>query len=235
MRPTRRYWAAVGVAVLLAATAALFDRPALLVGAAALGGWLIATAYAFLRTVRTVDDALEVAVEPSTTRTVVDDEIAVTLRAGALETGATVTARLRLPAGLLVADPTDRASVRLREDGPAATTVAVRAPVAGRFTLPRPTVTVTDARGLFVESFARGPTPTLNVESRRPRDVTVGSGADAPLSPGGEHARGQRGRGIEPAEIRRYVPGEAADRIDWNATARLAETYVREFETEACR
>ena len=51
MRPTRRYWAVVGLVVLLAGSASLFDRPALLVGVAALGGWLVASAYAFSRTV----------------------------------------------------------------------------------------------------------------------------------------------------------------------------------------
>jgi len=35
------------------------------------------------------------------------------------------------------------------------------------------------------------------------------------------------GRGLDFHELRRYVPGEPARRIDWNVTARLGEPYVK--------
>ncbi|WP_343124138.1 DUF58 domain-containing protein [Natrialba sp. SSL1] len=51
----------------------------------------------------------------------------------------------------------------------------------------------------------------------------------------GEHDGGRHGSGIEPAELREYIPGDTMDRIDWKATARLSSPHVREYEAETDR
>ncbi|MDJ1434304.1 DUF58 domain-containing protein [Halostagnicola sp. A-GB9-2] len=51
----------------------------------------------------------------------------------------------------------------------------------------------------------------------------------------GEHETGRTGSGLEPAELREYVPGDTAEKIDWKATARLATPHVRTYETETDR
>ena len=229
MRPTRTARAVGWLALSTAAAAAVFGRPELLVGTAALGAWLVGSAYAFLRTVTAVDDAVAPALEVSSSRVIVDDDVEVTLRGSAVETDATVTVRLRLPPTLVTNAPDERTTIRLLGDVPTETTVAVSAPVAGDVTVPQPQVTVAD--GLFEETFARGPSRSLTVVPRRPDDLNVGDADSSTLE--GSYSSERRTRGTEPAEVRRYVPGETADNIDWNATARLPDIYVREFEVES--
>jgi uncharacterized protein (DUF58 family) len=230
MRPTRTARAVGWLTLSTAAAAAVFGRPELLVGTAALGAWLVGSAYSFLRTVTAVDDAVAPAVEVASSEAIVDDDVEVTLRGSTVETDATVTVRLRLPPTLVTDAPDERTTIRPLGDVPTETTVAVSAPVAGDVTVPQPQVTVAD--GLFEETFARGPSRSLTVVPRRPDDLNVGGNADSSTLEG-SYSSERRTRGTEPAEVRRYVPGETADNIDWNATARLPDIYVREFEVES--
>ncbi|MEE9147914.1 MAG: DUF58 domain-containing protein [Candidatus Tectomicrobia bacterium] len=41
-----------------------------------------------------------------------------------------------------------------------------------------------------------------------------------------------KGRGMEFAEVREYVPGDDARTIDWNVTARLGQPYVKQYVEE---
>ena len=233
MQPTRRTWAVAWLAVAAAVAAWLFDRPALLAATAGLGAWLVAAAYGFLRTVAAVDDALSVAVSLAPDRAIVGEPVEVTLRGAPVSTDATATVRLRLPPSLSTEAPPADATVRLLGGGGAETTVPVTAPVAGEFTIPSPAVTVTGRGGFFEQTVTRGPTATLLAVPRRPDDLNVGGSDREAATLEGTYREERRSRGTEPAEIREYVPGETADRIDWNATARLADTYVREFEVES--
>lgn len=233
MQPTRRTWAVAWLALVTAAVAWLAAEPALLAATAGLGAWLVATAYGFLRTVTAVDDALalELTVVPS--RAIVGEDVDVTLRGAPIRTAADVIVRLRLPPSLSTEASRSDATIRLMGDATAETTVAVTAPVAGEFTVSAPVVTVTDPRGFFEQTVVRGPTASLSAVPRHPEDLNLGDADSEAATLEGEFTRERRSRGTEPAEIRRYVPGETADRIDWNATARLADTYVREFEVES--
>jgi len=233
MQPTRRTWAVAWLAVATAVAAWLFDRPALLAATAGLGAWLVATAYGFLRTVTAVEDALALELTASPTRAVVEEEVEVTLRGAPVRTDAIGTVRLRLPASLSTDASASDATIRLATAVTAETTVTVTAPVAGEFTIPRPAVTLTDSRGLFEQTITRGPTASLSAVPRHPDDLNLGGADREAATLEGEYSEERRSRGTEPAEIRQYVPGETADRIDWNATARLADTYVRQFEVES--
>ncbi len=48
----------------------------------------------------------------------------------------------------------------------------------------------------------------------------------------GEYHSAFKGRGIEFAEVREYVPGDDVRTIDWNVTARAGAPYVKLFEEE---
>ena len=48
----------------------------------------------------------------------------------------------------------------------------------------------------------------------------------------GEFRSAFRGRGLEFAEIRQYLPGDEVRQIDWKVTARLAQPYVRQYVEE---
>ncbi len=48
----------------------------------------------------------------------------------------------------------------------------------------------------------------------------------------GEYLSVFKGRGMEFAEVREYVPGDDIRTIDWNVTARTAKPYVRQYTEE---
>jgi uncharacterized protein (DUF58 family) len=110
-------------------------------------------------------------------------------------------------------------------------TFTVQWPVAGRVEFTAPTVTVQDARGLFQTAFAgHAPAPpTVTVRPQQPRAVHVGAGGDPTSAAFGEHAGEQQTSGIEPETVREYMPGDPLRQIDWKATARSDQLYVRTF------
>jgi uncharacterized protein (DUF58 family) len=48
----------------------------------------------------------------------------------------------------------------------------------------------------------------------------------------GEYSSAFRGRGVEFADVREYLPGDDVRTIDWNVTARLGSAYVKRFLEE---
>lgn len=48
----------------------------------------------------------------------------------------------------------------------------------------------------------------------------------------GDYTSTFRGRGVEFAEVREYLPGDDVRSIDWNVTARLGTPYVKRFHEE---
>ncbi len=48
----------------------------------------------------------------------------------------------------------------------------------------------------------------------------------------GDYASAFRGRGVEFAEVRAYLPGDDVRSIDWNVTARLGTPYVKRYHEE---
>ena len=48
----------------------------------------------------------------------------------------------------------------------------------------------------------------------------------------GEYHSVFKGRGMEFAEVRQYLPGDDVRTIDWNVTARTGEPYVKRFTEE---
>ncbi|RZH69184.1 DUF58 domain-containing protein [Natrinema altunense] len=233
MRPTRVLWSRLSLAGFLAAFAVVIDRPLPLAGAVLVGAWVLASQYSFLA-----------ALERTTRRLSITRGLpSATVRAGEstpIPIDATLAdptpLSLEIDAGLPTAARADRdaATLTLEPDATAATTtVSVTWPVVGRHRFDAARVTATDGR--FVETVATGERPTVSVESRGPRRLHVGEGGDRLASPYGAHALRRSGRGIEPAEIREHVPGDAAKRIDWKATARFATPHVREYETETTR
>jgi uncharacterized protein (DUF58 family) len=53
---------------------------------------------------------------------------------------------------------------------------------------------------------------------------------DRPLA--GEFASAQRGTGMEFEQVRPYHPGDDVRNIDWNVSARMQDTYVKEFRQQ---
>ncbi|MEM1334944.1 MAG: DUF58 domain-containing protein [Actinomycetota bacterium] len=71
-----------------------------------------------------------------------------------------------------------------------------------------------------------GPTPDVVAEMVRSLELTITRRLDGVLH--GNFEGLTPGHGSEPGESRVYQPGDDVRRIDWNVTARTAETHVRE-------
>lgn len=236
MRFTRRFRAAAGTSVVLGAFAAITGKPVLLAGGLLLGAWLVGATYAFVHSARAAAGALDLdaSVAPATIRA--DGETTVTV------TGARTSGTPRLPVSVecplpavgepIDGDPAFTMTPEAEQDG---TTVPLTVPVAGRFEVGPCQLTVTDSQGLFETTVTTATSANLTVRPRRPQHIHVGEGGRRVATAYGEHETGRGGAGLEPAELRQYIPGDPTSRIDWNATARLGEPYVREFEAQVDR
>lgn len=225
MQPTRRYWELVGVAVALALSAVLFDRPVLLGGAAVLFGWLLATQVAFVSALGELDASLTVEQSlPQTTA--IDEPLPYTLSVDGETYGLDVTVSARPSVGLEM-DGTGTAPL----GEPLVT--AVRSPLAGTHTLEAPAITITDSRGVFRERLTRGTAREITVQPREPKRVHVGEGGESIPIAFGEHPVDTGESGLIPAGLREYTAGESISRMDWKATARLGTPHIREFESES--
>ena len=229
---TRRSWALLTLVVGLAIASATFARPVLLAGGAMIGAWVLASQLGFVHDAKRATDGLTVDQRPERSGLRVGEAVPVTVEATLDEP---VSLSLDVEAGIPTgATAHERVTISLdpNELG-AERTEHVSWPVAGRHRFDDATVTVTDE--LFVETLTVGHAPKVTVEPRGPRRIHVGEGGDRFAVTSGGHRTGRLGPGLEPAELREYVPGDSASRIDWKATARLATPYVRRYEVEAHR
>lgn len=236
MQVTRRYWAVAGMGLLLAVLAIAFARPLLLVGAVSLGAWLLGRQYLFVRALSETTNAMTIEQFPAQDRVVAGNETPVTLAVSfARPAPLAIEIEVGLPVSATGTDADERTLDLAPGDEHADTVVTAQWAVAGSYELPQPTLTLGDADGLFIEQLSRGPTPSIVVEPQGPRNIHVGEGGEQLMAAYGRRQSSRRDAGLDPGELREYVPGDTADRIDWNATARLNEPYVREYEIETNR
>ncbi|QFU82259.1 DUF58 domain-containing protein [Natronorubrum aibiense] len=232
MYPTRQLWAAISLTGVLAVLAVVTASPLLLGGAGLVGAWVLIRQYQFTRALEHGVASLQIrqSVGQSGIRTT--DTVPVTLTA-TLEADSPLS--FEVDAGLPAAAVADNqlALTLNPTDSSAEHTVDVSWPIAGQHRFDEPTVTVSN--GFVRETLSLGTTPEVTVNPRSPRTIHVGDGGTQIATVYGEHDGGKLGSGLEPAELREYLPGDTADQIDWKATARLATPHVREFEATTDR
>lgn len=234
MEPTRRLWILAALGVTSAVLGILFADRLWLGVPLGIGGWLLAEQLVFTQALTTISneapiqqtlDHETVLVDESTTLTIADttaDDETRTL-SGQLT--------IRSPPAVTLEDG-DEYEFPLSQSQ---LFVDIRPTVAGTYTIPAPSVTVESHRGLFKETIPVGESCSVTAEPRVPRDIHIGTGGERIAVAAGEHDAAQGGSGFEPGELREYLPGDPTNRIDWNATARLGEPYVREYEAESTR
>lgn len=223
-----------GIAIVLLGV--LTQRPVLLVGGVVIGGWLIGRQIQAVQTVRTVDDTLDLTVETARPLAAVDQEVRV-IATARLDQPAPAQLEVVISCPVGADAPTQSARTIELAAGEQRGDISFGCtfPTAGSFTFPQQSVTVTPSDGLFTETLSRDVGPTVRVEARTPADLHVGQGGDTLALSYGEHPGGRGEGGLSPEELRQYQPGDAADRIDWKATARHRELYIREYETQSDR
>lgn len=224
-----------GIGTFLVVLGVVADRPLLLLGAAGIGAWLLATAATTRWLSTRLRDNVRIDYTLTATTTHVDTSTTATLTVTRPpEVAATaLTVDLSLPPGVKSETPVDSLTLA-PEATDATTTAALTFPVVGEFTFPAPTITINDPFGLYQLHLSHGNAPTVTVMPRTP-DLHVGQGGEKTYTAYGDHQTDQRGTGVTTRELRQYVPGDNLQQIDWKATARLAEAYIRETEGETDR
>lgn len=238
MNVTRLYWGGVSTGAVLLGGAVLFGQPLLLGGGVAVFGWLLARQVRFARAMRRVVASATVDQVPAQDRTAVDEPLPVVVSVSlARPSPLDVVVDLNVPPAARCVSPDGPAAVVTLDagatDGTGETTVVWD--VAGRDRLRRPLATFRDRAGLFVATTAVGTERPVHVGTPRVSRVSVGrtgrdllEGSDTQVSTG-------LLRTVEPDRIREFATGDSARHIDWRATARFGDLYVREYEREANR
>lgn len=222
------------IGAVLALGGVVFAQPLLVFGAAGVGGWLIGHQRSFVTAARATDDALHVSMQPTERTTRVGREVLVA-----------VTVDLDEPAPLpLRIEPQTPVAATISEFTPATldvgeTTVeftyTAEFHVAGEHELPPLELTLTDTDDLFSETIERGSPVELVVNASGPGGVHVGQGAEDVADWYGDQDKRLSSRGLDPQEVREYIPGDIIRNIDWNVTARTGDLHVREFGQESDR
>lgn len=232
MQPTRHAVAVTALALGLGGFSLLLDDSRYLIGTVALVAWALGEQYRLYLVTNDFTARASVEQIPEYTAVMVGDEIRVTL---SIELPEGAKLPIMVEHGLPSATRCDHDLFIRCERGTEGNTTAapVSWPVAGRHTFEPAQCTIQSTLARQPVQF--GLEPSVTVAATGPRDIYVGAGGRQLAAGYGEHLAGQIGHGIEPAELRAYVPGDDQRRIDWNATARLADLYVREFEVETDR
>ena len=235
MYVTSRWVAAVGAGVVLAMLGVLADQPLLLVAVAGIGAWLLAVAGYAYREFTHVPAAYDIVYEISETDTLVDAVASLTLAVQRGERSAAVfcTVEADMPVG--VSEIGGNRWIELdSKETEKATSFTVEFPIAGRFKFPQPSLRVRDPFGLYGQRVQLGDRPAVTVRPKTP-ELHIGQGGDGMRSAYGRHETDQPGAGVTAREIRKYIPGDDVQQIDWKATARLGQTYIRVNEGETDR
>lgn len=231
MRPTRRFWATAGVGAFSIAFATLTAQPAYLLVSVGVAAWLIAAQWAFVSVLTTADTAITVDHNITPTRTVAKAPVQVALTVDTEQVSADLAdARIidSPPVGAHITAGETTHTVAIGETTTGRYTATF--PLAGDYAFSGQVLDLTDQFGLFSETLSINCDTTITIEPRRPQDIHIGEGGDRIAFAAGEHSALHGRQSTRPAELREYQPGDPADRIDWKATARLNDAFVREFE-----
>ena len=233
MEVTRRFYQYAGVGGTLVALAVVFAQPVLLYGGAGIGAFLLFRQFQFLSALSATDTALAVEQSVPSKQVQKGDETNLTLSVHLTQASFLTLQISAEPPVIADATASESQSCTLAPDEQdAETAYAVSWPVVGRATFDQATIMARDQAGLFQETLERGPTPTVVVTPRMPRNIHVGEGGNQTVPSYDGHRSDQLGAGTDPAGIRQYVPGDTVRDIDWKATARLDYPHVREYEVE---
>lgn len=231
MRATRRFWGLGAAATGLAVLAVVVQNPLYLWGTAAIAGWVVAGQLAFLVDLQATLSACTVDQFAAPDRVLEARPTAITAT-GQFDRSPWNTCELAVRPPLAM----DAQHATETVDGGAVNvTVEGGFQVAGQYEVQRPELTARDPLGLFVETVPVGPATRVVVEPSAPNDAVVLSDGDRISIGYGAHDADTGTTGFVSGELREYVPGDPSNRIDWKATARTGDAYVREADPETDR
>lgn len=235
MEVTEQWWTLASAGLLLVGLGVLADQLLFFAAAAGLGAWLLGTAIAASQSFAAQQRQLSIEYTLDTTELFVDTAAELTLRVSRPPATAQepLVINAELPPG--ISAESDPPTVALQAGETTQTTTSPISPsVVGQFEFPPATISVGDRYQLYEVTLPYTETPTLTASPHTP-ELHIGQGGTGVQSAYGQHRSDRPGPGVTTRELREYVSGDDVQQIDWNATARLGETYVRETEGETDR
>lgn len=232
MEVRERFWLAGISALGLAVSSVLLQLPILLFGSAVVGAWVLGQQIRFARSVLRIRSQLNIEHSVAQTTSRIETESTYSVSISCRSAPVTnVEIKPNLPLAAEVTDVSPALSLG-PDQNEAQTEVPLRWTAVGTFEISPPSVRVSDTIRMFSEEFTLGQEIAVEVEPNNIDSVYVGQGGERIARGLGEHPASTDDRGLTPEEIREYITGDAADRIDWKATARLNKPYVRTYEGE---
>ncbi|HEY8872102.1 MAG TPA: DUF58 domain-containing protein [Stellaceae bacterium] len=203
----------------------LADRAELFVAAIPLAAGLLGVGP------RTRAPRLELRQEISADRLAEGDRVVVSVHVAATGPVAMIEVLVALPPPIEIAAGSNRVVLAIGPDAEEGWSFAARCPARGRFDLGTVYFRVWDRSGMAVsESRQASPTPIsvypyVAPIRHVPRPVRTQLSFGNYVSPG-------LGEGIEPGEIRPFLPGDRTRRINWRVSLRRQQLYVTQFHEE---
>jgi len=235
MHRTQRYWGALGIAIFFALLGFSLDQSLFLFPVGILLGWLLALEFLFRSHAAAISDAVTVSYELSQDTIQTDQPITII----------TKVQNINLTDLRLILSPThpdvavcspDRSAKTLDTDASEdSISRDCHFPFAGSYTIGPASITIESTYGFFETTVTSPSTATITVEAEDASSMHIGKNGTQFATRLGDHGIENSGEGMTPAGVRTYMPGDPASRINWKATARLDELYVREFEIETVR
>ena len=229
MRPTHRWMELLSVALMLLIVALVGTQTIPLVGAVTIGAFLVASSVRNIWLFSETRDALSVSVNPTQSSVSAGGTVELELLVNLTEA---LPRRLSLhtsfPPGVEHSDIT----LSLDQGEIAATTTAsLTFPVAGCFSFPTFDCVATSADGLYTQRIPVDNKVDITVKAHGIGEIHIGTGGERRNKAFGAHETPTyTTHGEELSSIREYYPGDTMRRIDWKASARLDDLYVREYE-----
>lgn len=176
--------------------------------------------------------SIDVTATLSATRLVEGESFDLTLRVASPQGPApSVEICLPLPATFDFGDGRRHLATSLKAGASFEWKFAIRSTVRGRCELGPFNVRVSDRSGLHVEEALVGLPVEIETYPRIPR-VQQLPRPQRMRSSFGNYVSSQKGTGLEPADVRPFVPGDRVRQINWRTSLRLGRLYVTQFHQE---
>lgn len=235
MYRTNQYWGTLGLAVFFGLLSFVLDVSLFLLPVATILGWLLVLEYLFRNRIATISDALTVSYDISQEIVQTDQPVSITTQVhGLADFDLQLTLSVEIPDSA-VCDRSNLSKVLTTESNTDSLKLNCHFPFAGNYTIGPASVTVESRYEFFTKTLTTSEGDKVTVEPEPVSSIQIGTGDTQFTMSFGDHGSENSGEGTDLAGVRLYTPGDPASHIDWKATARLKEVFVREFETETVR
>jgi hypothetical protein len=232
---TNQYWGTLGLAVFFGLLSFVLDVSLFLLPAATILAWLLVVEYLFRDRIATISDALAIAYDISQETVQTDQPVSITTQVhGIADFDLQLTLSVEYPDSA-VCDQSNPSKTLTTESNTDSLKLNCHFPFAGNYTIGPASVTIESRYGFFTKTLTTSEGDKVTVEPEPVNSMQIGTGDTQFTMSFGDHGSENAGEGMNPAGVRSYMPGDPASRINWKATARLNEVFVREFETETVR